>query len=111
MVCFFNCYMMIPHKTKRLTATLKWDSQFTTSWFYCSGNWGILSSLISYKGWYGKTPNMLLLVVYIVLLSIKELEWRLFRMQSIMADFGRVSMMLALGSLSYLGGNVRLVML
>ncbi|MFS8025747.1 hypothetical protein Hanom_Chr16g01478831 [Helianthus anomalus] len=33
-----------------------------------------------------------------------ELEWR---MQSIMADFGRVSMMLALGSLSYLGGNVR----
>ncbi|KAJ0547142.1 hypothetical protein HanIR_Chr08g0368781 [Helianthus annuus] len=53
MVCFFNCYMMIPHKTKRLAATLKWDSQFTTSWFYCSGNWGILSSLISYKGWYG----------------------------------------------------------
>ncbi|MFS7950714.1 hypothetical protein Hanom_Chr07g00586441 [Helianthus anomalus] len=43
-------------------------------------------------------------LVFIDLLIRLELEWR---MQSIMADFGRVSMMLALGSLSYLGGNVR----
>ncbi|KAJ0858160.1 putative RNA recognition motif domain, nucleotide-binding alpha-beta plait domain superfamily [Helianthus annuus] len=35
----------------------------------------------------------------------QELEWRLFGMQSITAGFGRVSTMLALGSLSYFGGK------